>query len=133
MQDLEAILERAESTRPVPTERRRQWEPGNRVQRTPTLVITIYLVRSFEDIVRIGVGSVRVCSRILDPGREIRFYTPPLSAELTARLRDGTCRRQDGGDAVVSRERQLIVKKMYTTDCWDSAIQRIARVSQIPQ
>ena len=62
-----------------------------------------------------GVGSVTVCLYTLGPRREIRFHTPPPAAELDARPRDGTCRAQDGGDAVVSKERQLTVKKMSTT------------------
>ena len=80
-----------------------------------------------------GVGSGTVCPYTLDPRREIRFHTPPPSAELDARPRDGTCRAQDGGDAAVSRVRQLTVKKMSTMDCWDREIQQIGCVPQIPQ
>ena len=96
---------------------------GTRVQRTPTKGTAINPVRSFEDIVRMGVGSVLICPRTLDPKQEIRLHTPPPLAELDARPRDRTCRTQDGGDAMVSKERQLTVNKMSITDRCDREIQ----------
>ena len=60
------------------------------------------------------------------------FRSTPPSAELDALPRDGTCNKQDGGDAMVSAKYLLAAKKIFTTDCCDREIQQLDRLPQIP-
>ena len=89
-----------------------------------TQATSLYPVRSFEDIVRKGVGSIIGHPRTLDPRQKIPSYIPHPSVELDARPRDGTCRTQYLGDAMLSKVRHPTANKISTTDYCDREIQR---------